>query len=217
MDKTLTQLFAKLPDPGRVPGMLNVWDLRVDYSRLRAIAQSGGVEWGACVVRSATPDRLVLDHEVPGKADAVSPGCPPGTHVPYLGFAHVHLPMDFAHGAITVTIAYAGFSDRDYQGSLTDQERMSLVTNGDDVFAIVRTDRTPPITQFSASDFDDWAWRYDNAIRQAKSDIIQSGATASAALNRRLFAVNESLCQLLQFGYYAGRWGAPLRLIYQPR
>jgi len=218
MSRDLVRLLSTkdCPSPRELPEGLPIWDLDTPYGRLRDIALVQGIEWGACLERFG--ERLGLVHEVKGTVSSVTPSCLPLSHAPYLGFAHVHVPLKFKMASFKLRIAYIGFSDRDYRASLEDGERMSLVTNGDEVFAIVRTNRTPSVSRFFASDFDKWASRYDDALNRAKREMAKARVTnKSSALNHQLLEVNERLCQDLQFGFYAAEWGRPLQLIYQPR
>ena len=157
---------------------------------------------------------MVLVGGVAGTKLQVSPACTLEQHLNrHFGFVHVHLPLDLGFAQ---DIRYIGFSASDYRGSVQDQDRLALVTNGDEVFALVRTVGTPSIAKFSKKDFEEWDWRYTHALAQAKADIENGGASASDAVNRRLYEVNEYLCQLLQFGFYAGLWGEPIELVYRP-
>jgi hypothetical protein len=140
------------------------------------------------------------------------------------------LPLEIEIGTIKLSTTYPGFSDRDYRAALVDGERMSLVTNGGEAFAIIRTDQTPSADRFSDADFADWKRRYATAFHEAMCVMASElahrelsapstvrGPRRTKALYVKLQAVNDYLCGLLHYGFYAGTWGRPLELIYQPR
>jgi len=183
---------------GRLPHQLHIWSLKEAFAGLRDRARADGVEWGSCIELRA--DGLVLPDPVPGVPDGVDPRCPPPVHTVYVGFAHVHLP-DPETGK-----PYFGFSDRDYRGTLNDGDSLALLTNGPEVFALVRTaDYTLPPQAVSDAEFRRWERLYEDAL-----------ATTGAALDRALAGVNFEICRRLGLAFYSGAWGEPLERVYQP-
>jgi len=158
-------------------------------------------EWGGCIVM-ADGSLHVVDH-VKGTATAVASKCDPKKHNPrpYVGFAHTHLPDDTG-------IPYSGFSERDFAATLCDGDKLALVCNGRDVFALVRTpDCTEPPRLPTVRELDRWARRYDRLIDCEKNTLAEA-----------LWLANRQMCKELGFAFYAGPWAQPLRLelIYRP-
>jgi hypothetical protein len=153
-------------------------------------------------------------HPARGRGDGVDPICRPADHPSYVGFAHTHLP-DSSTGE-----PYLGFSDRDYRATLADGDNLALVTNGPEVFALVRTaDCTVPLQEVDDSEFEGWTELYDEVMGKAQQEMrlaATSRTRGTDALNRALWQVNRELCQRLGFAFYRGLWGAGLRLLFQP-
>lgn len=198
----------------QLPVRLDLSDLEVSFGRLRANSLEAGkeVEWGGCIVFDGK--RAWLEHLTSGDAEGVAPCCPPG-HAGCVGFAHSHLPdLSGFPGP------YFGFSASDYRAGFECGDRLALVTNGPEVFALVRTaDRTPPPRRIPNEEFSRWEAMYVSAVRKAVCDVenaVAAGRPSEDALDRRLLEVNRKLCGLLGFALYRGLWGRPLSLIFDP-
>lgn len=218
MDDILHHLVHGQLASYQLPQTLNVWDLKEDLGDLRRhsldVPATAQVEWGGCIVLQA--ERLRLMHQVSGWTEGVSPKCRPEDqeHEYYVGFAHIHLP-----DAVTGQ-PYPGFSEKDFRGTLADGDQLSLVCNGPEVFALVRTkDRTLPCQMPDSAEFAAWEQLYDEAIEQARREMaaaLQAGHKGSNALNRALWQVNRKLCKDLGFALYRGLWGQPLIRVFRP-
>jgi hypothetical protein len=202
-------LRAELP-AHRLPRLLHIWDLREPYGELRSSTEREGVEYGACTV--VEPLRLDLTHQVRGTETSITPDCRSEGHDWYAGFAHTHLP-DWETGQ-----PYMGFSDQDYRATLADGEILSLVCNGPEVFALVRSsDCTSPRRRIGRQEFEEWCGLYDAAISKARREIEETkSGDQSDALDRCLWEVNREICRRLGLAFYQGRFGEPLQIVYRP-
>lgn len=198
MDALLERLCQGQVTAGQLPAALEVWRLEAGFDELRRRAAAHGVEWGSCIIWE--DGGLALADPVAGWPTGVSPACPPPVHVAYVGFAHVHLP-DPVTGK-----PYMGFSDRDFRATLADGDKLSLVTNGGEVFALVRTeDATLPAQVIGGAEFESWELLFQDAV-----------ANAGVALDAALWQVNRELCRRLGFAFYRGLWGERLELVFRP-
>lgn len=182
----------------RLPAFLHVWHLKNDYSNLWLYSYRDQAEWGACL--DLGTEGLSLVDEVRGDQHCVAPLCAPLAKDPhYIGFAHVHLPDPCWGGR------YIGFSASDYRATLADGDRLALVHNGEETFALVRTTATMPPHRIQEEEYCEWVEMFNTALRAAPLSI-----------NQKLWEVNCELCRRLGFAFYRGRFGEPLQRIYQP-
>jgi len=187
---------------GELPRLLEVWDLETGFGRLRESAFEKSVEWGGCVVWES--DRLRIRHTARGSPSGVGAACDSG-HAGYAGFVHVHLPHP------ETGKPYLGFSERDFRATLADGDKLSLVTNGEEVFGLVRVAGATLAPQVAGSaEFAEWEGMYDDCVAAARGD------PSGRALNDGLWKVNRELCKRLGFAFYQGAWGEPLRRVYAP-
>ena len=193
-----------------LPGSIEIDSIEKDFGQLKADAFREGREWGGCLVFHE--GRLDLVDPAPGWKTEVSPKRDLTGDPNYVGFAHVHLPDD------ATLQPYLGFSERDYRGTVADGDRLALVTNGPEVFALVRSrDMTVPRQEIAGSEFSDWEKMYDRAAALSREEMRRSGkGRASIAFNRALLDVNLYLCERLGFAFYRGDWGRPLRQVFRP-
>ena len=216
LDPALRRLLTGQLTSTQLPSILDLGVLTdgLDDLCARSLGVSIGehVEWGACIVMDA--GGLSLVHHVAGSSDAVTALDAPEDHAAYVGFAHVHLP-DLVDGK-----PYLGFSERDFRATLADGDSLSLVCNGPDVFALVRTaDCAQPRGVPGEEEFKGWEQLYDDAIRGARREMALERAahgTASDALNRALWQVNRELCRRLGLAFYRGQRGQPLTRTFRP-
>jgi len=183
-----------------LPDAVDLSDLLDELDDLRRRAQAQGVEWGACL--RADTERLEICDLVAGWADGVTPRCLCNESPGYAGFAHVHLP-DAVGGR-----PYFGFSELDFRATLADGDNLALVTNGPEIFVLVRTaDCTLPRQIIEENEFDEWDRMYAEALHRGRR---------LGTLNACLWEVNRELCRRLGFALYAGAWGDPLACVYSP-
>ncbi len=195
-------------EPYDVPLRLDLSDLHDALDDLWRCSERDDVEWGACIVRSG--GRLSLDHAVSGVIDAVDPSCRPADHEAYLGYVHTHRPFP------ETGRPYLGFSELDYMAALCDGDALSLVLNGEAVYALQRLRFPPKITPAPAV-LTDWERRFDAAVAQARAEMAPlPPGSGIGILDAHLWGVNQELCRQCGFAFYRGQPGAALRLIYQP-
>ncbi len=203
MDPKLKSVVTGACRAFELPERLPIWDLRVPLDRLLLWSFEGRREWGSCIVQRNW--RLVLQHPTPGEKEptlVITPTCKVEDHQHYVGFAHVHLPDPVTH------IPYLGFSALDYAAAITDGDLLSLVINGPEVFALVRSsDRTVKRRPVSLCEAQAWERRFPNELVRRRGQ---------GALDEALWAVNRELCLELGLAFYRGRWGQPLQLVLRP-
>lgn len=200
MDVSLKLIVGAGLASAQLPASLNIWDLRDGFEQLRQSMVSQQVEWGSCI--HCVEDRLALGHPTGGCADSVAPLCEPEHHNRYVGFAHVHLPDS------TSGLPFFGFSELDYRAALADGAIVSLVCNGPQVFAMVRTlDRSVPRQIVPEHEFAQWQALYQAAFDEARQD---------KALDRHLWLANREICRRLGLAFYCGLFGQPLSILYRP-
>lgn len=183
MQEVLRQLVQGQLASHQLPHTLNVWALEKDFGALRRrsldVPAEEQVEWGGCIVLQA--ERLCVVHPVSGWKEGVNPKCEldDPEHDHYVGFAHTHL-SDVVSGR-----PYLGFSERDFRATLADGDRLSLVCNGPEVFALVRTlDRTQPPRVPDDTEFASWKRLYDDAIKQTDAPWCLTQPCAAGAAMR---------------------------------
>ena len=184
-----------------LPAFLNVWDLLGPYGELRSKAFDGLVEWGGCIVYCG--GALSIPHPVRGTKDSVGPSaeCQAAKHPGcFAGFLHVHLNDDELGGA------YPGFSGADYRAMMVSGIRLALVTNGPEVFALVRPG---PARRQLVSDRECLMWR------QMYHERIEEGKR-SGTIGAKLWEANQEMCRKLGLAFYRGLWGKPLVCMFSP-
>jgi hypothetical protein len=211
MDDTLRDLVQGRLASHQLPRAIHVWDLEEGLGDLRHLSFHEQVEWGGCIVLEES--RLRILHPVCGRKDGVEPACAPEEHAGYVGFAHIHLPDEGG-------VPYFGFSERDFRATLVDGDNLALVSDGAEVYALVRTaDRTQPPRIPGTLEFEVWERLYEDWIRQARDQMAadpEAQRAGSDALNRALLDANKEMCRRLGFALYAGTWGQALVRLYRP-
>lgn len=113
------------------------------------------------------------------------------------------------------------YAEWDSRATLADGDHLSLVCDGPEVFALVRTlYRTQPPRVPDDTEFARWNKFYDDAMAQARRAMTSDPAVrrrGSDALNRALWQANQQMCQLLGFAFYRGLWGQPLVCMFRPK
>jgi hypothetical protein len=95
------------------------------------------------------------------------------------------------------------FSDADIASAIEFGEWISLVQSGDDVFALIRTEKTldSVVPSVLEADFDHF---FDVALRAGLSEREAS------------WAANIGVCRLYGLAFYAGQINGNLEVIFKP-
>jgi len=123
-----TLLAKTVPRRRDAPPTLDITFLMPEIRSLWQKHLRTNVETGACLADNGVGVSLV-NHTF-GTQTGVSPRCSSEEHAAHLGFIHVHPSADYM----------IGFSDVDYRSTVLSGDRLSLVYNGEQVFALLRTD-----------------------------------------------------------------------------
>jgi hypothetical protein len=149
-------------------------------------------EYGICI----HTDRGEVDfaHRAIGDVASIEPRCGGrSSHRQYAGFIHTHLPIG--------NILVPGFSDFDFKGAIVDRDHVSLVYNGQEIFAIaVPYDWASPKNPGRF-----WA--------EAEDDMVEELGQASSVPEQceRLLRWDMKIARLLRMGLYMGKSQETLR------
>lgn len=113
----------------------------------------------------------------------------------HLGFFHTHWYLDGEE--------QIGFSHHDFAGFLQDGESLSLVRSGNQVFALMRTNDTPPPFVFS-----------EDELVKFRRIFLHYHGIESSQIEAQLSA-NRKLCKEVGIAFYRALVGEPLRLDYE--
>lgn len=194
------------------------------------------VEHGSCMVW-ANNEVMIMPHRTRGTASIINPRhdchspkehCPPG----YIGFAHTHV-----HDEDRVPHP-AGFSDTDFNATVADEDKLALVTNGMEIFALVRLETSPVPGRMNWTEFKQLSLSEKPENRQKLWEIWGEGRKFLACVpikpvispdpaarqslhpidwTRMLLALNFEACELLRFAFYRGEFDDfQLKLEYRP-
>jgi hypothetical protein len=153
-------------------------------------------EQGACIVLDSQGTLGLSDEVRGGSSHAVKPKCRAWEHIDHLGFFHTHWYLNESE--------QVGFSHLDFAGVVEDGECLSMVRSGQQVFALVRTEKSPQPSPVGAQQEKEFLDVFIYYIRQGWS---QDEACLQA---------NHDLCRRLRLGFYAGRFRELLKLEVAP-
>ena len=153
-------------------------------------------EQGACIVFDAECILKLDDHVIGESSHAVKPTCLVGERPDHLGFFHTHWLLDGD--------AQVGFSHLDFAGVLEDGESLSLVCSANQIFALMRTAKSPEPAPVSKAREREFLEVFIHYIRKG----LRSNDAARMA--------NHDLCRRLGLAFYAGRLRQPLNLAVAP-
>jgi hypothetical protein len=152
-------------------------------------------ERGACIRFES--HALRLDEEVIGSsAHSVKPKCRAWDHGDHLGFFHTHWYLNETE--------QIGFSHLDFAGILEDGECLSIVRSGQQVFALLRTEKSPepyPVNSQQEKEF------LDVFVYYIRKGLAQDDACRNA---------NHDLSRRVGLGFYSGKFGDSLKLEVAP-
>ncbi|MFQ5854437.1 MAG: hypothetical protein ACE5LU_02170 [Anaerolineae bacterium] len=138
--------------------------------------------------------KLKLVNPVEGTSRGVAPNLEIPEGVRFVGTFHTHPYEDGTTAA---------FSGQDIAASLAHRERISLVRSGDDVFALVRTDKT--LEKVNTS-------RVNREFgEEVRKHLDKTGVSFSEAV----YLANIELCSKHGLAFYRGR-GGKLKEVYVP-
>jgi hypothetical protein len=162
----------------------------------RVVEDAEHKEQGACIVFDPRTTLRFAD-EVTGESSLeVSPKCRTFERPDHLGFFHTHWLLGGDE--------QVGFSHLDFAGVLEDGECLSMVCSGDQVFALIRTEKTPKPVSVSKPEEREFLEVF---IRYISQGLYPDHAARMA---------NHDLCRRLGLAFYAGRLRQPLSLEVAP-
>lgn len=184
----------------KLPAVLDLVEIRQTMNALwkasiRDIAAGVVTEHAATLVRCAD-GKVRLVYPVSGTADDVEPNYDVAQDETFIGTFHTH-PYESGLTGIA-------FSGRDIASAINEEEWISIVQSGNDVFALIRTDRTSP--------------RVDSLLvaRQVDSLYLSGQMQAGLSPPDALFIANLQVCAVYGLAFYAGKIDGKLEVISKP-
>ena len=162
----------------------------------RVVDDAEHKELGACIVFDSRPTLRFADEVTGESSREVCPKCRTCERSDHLGFFHTHWLLDGDE--------QVGFSHLDFAGVLEDGECLSIVCSGEQVFALLRTEKTPKPAAVSRAREREFL---DVFIHYIRKGLYPDQAARKA---------NHDLCRRLGLAFYAGRLREPLSLEVAP-
>lgn len=172
-------------------------------------------EWGVCMVDDTSciapgPECDYVEGYPAenGRPACVALNCRAEDHgESYEGVAHSH-PPDETLGP------YPGFSSDDYAWTLADGDPLGMVTNGAEIFLLLRVEETEQRRTPSQQELFQWRKIFHFAVWIAKLEVASlTKGSKSAAPSASLLWANKYLCEVLGFALYGGPLERKGRLI----
>jgi len=194
----MTVPAAEWLQSGEPPSQMDLSDIAVEMDVLwtrsiRDIEEGRVVEWGATIILGMD-GRLRLVHIVEGDARSVVPRFKVKEGEEFVGTFHTHPYEDG-----TVGMAFSGI---DIACTINDSERLSIVQSGGDLFALVRTERTPNRVE---------RCRLEEEMDEAYRGYVRMGLADQEAL----LAANLDACVKYGLAFYWGKAFQNLQMVYR--
>jgi len=171
------------------PEMERLWMRSIRHLDKRQV-----VEWGATIVLTKDK-RLRLVGITEGDAESVTPKLEVDEGEEFIGTFHTHPYEDGTTGM--------AFSGIDIASAINNDEKVSVVQSGRDIFALVRTEGTPIEVD---------PQRLDHGLNMAYRGYVRMGLADQEAL----LAANLDACKRYRLAFYWGRVPQRLLEVYKP-
>jgi len=184
----------------KLPAVLDLVGLRRTMKALwkasiHNIAAGVVTEHATTLVRRVD-GKVRLAYPVPGTAGDVEPNYDVAQDETFIGTFHTH-PYESGLTGIA-------FSGGDIASAINEEEWISIVQSGDDVFALIRTDKTSTSVDpiFVA--------------RQVDSLYLSGQVLAGLSPPDALWVANLQVCAVYGLAFYAGKIDGKLEVIFKP-
>lgn len=183
----------------KLPATLNLTGIRRTMKQLwnasvRNIA-SGVVLEHAATLAFSTEGKARLIYPVAGTADDVEPNYDVAQNETFIGTFHTH-----PHKKGLTGIPFSGM---DIASAINEAEWISLVQSGDDVFALIRTDKTVPSVD-------------SNIVVSQVSNLYETLLNIRLSYQSALRIANLQMCATYGLAFYAGKVGGRLEVKLKP-
>ncbi len=184
---------AKLPTTLDLTGIRRIMKQLWNAS-IRNIATGVVLEYAATIVRDAE-ERVRLAYPVVGTAGNVEPNYDVAQDETFIGTFHTH---PYENGLTGIA-----FSGGDIASAINETEWISLVQSGDDVFALIRTDKTVLSVDSNM---------VVNQVNNLYEDLLNIRLSHQSALR----IANLQICATYGLAFYAGKISIILEVKFKP-
>ncbi|MFQ5854429.1 MAG: hypothetical protein ACE5LU_02130 [Anaerolineae bacterium] len=195
----LTRLYRGELPSAELPNRLDISSMAEDMNRLwqRSIAEIDRgqvIEWGAVLVVDSE-GALQLKNAVAGTSGDVAIAVELSSGETLAGTFHTHPYEDGTTGM--------PFSGTDIASALASGENLSIVQSGDEVFALIRTEKTQSLEELAA---------LIEEFNSAYTSYFNAGLSEQDAG----IAANLDMCAKYGLAFYRGHASGELRKVYGP-
>jgi hypothetical protein len=161
---------------------------------IRNITDGETLEHAATLVRLLS-EKVKLSYPVVGTADHVEPIYDVHQGETFIGTFHTH---PYERG-----LTGMAFSGEDIASAINEEEWISLAQSGDEVFALIRTDKTVPFVD-------------SHAVASQLSHLYNAFLNTDLSPQSALRIANLQICSTYGLAFYAGQIGKPLEVKFKP-
>ena len=199
ISETLKLLFEGKLKSSEFPSSLDLSAIAVDMNNLwkqsiRDIKQGIVYECAGTIVLDAN-GHLILVNQIEGTSDLVSPDVKINMCQRFVGTFHTHPYEDGTTGI--------AFSGGDIASAILGKEQLSIVQSGEEVFALVRTEKTPTSVNYTD-------------IKQELEDIFKVYLRRGMSVQHAAITANLDICKHCGLAFYYGRIHQKLEGEYFP-
>jgi len=183
------KLPATLELTGMRRSMRRLWNASIQH------IESGVVLEHAATLVCDAEGKVELVHPVSGTPDEVVPNYDSDAGEIFIGTFHTH---PYENG-----LTGMAFSGEDIASAINEAEWISLVQSGNDIFALIRTDKT-------VSQIDSYV--VVERVNRLYNSLLRRQLSAPDAL----WIANLHICRTCGLAFYAGKMSEKLEVIFQP-
>lgn len=199
INETLKSLFEGKLKSNELPSGLDLNAIATDMNNLwkrsiRDIKQGVVYECAGTIVLD-TSGHLRLVNKIEGTSDLVSPDVKINVCQRFVGIFHTHPYEDETTGI--------AFSGGDIVSAINGKEQISIVQSGEEVFAIVRTEKTPTSVNYID-------------IKKELEDLFKAYLRRRMSIQHAVITANLDICKHCGLAFYYGKIYQELEGVYFP-
>ena len=199
ISETLKLFFEGKLKSNELPPSLDLSAIAADMNNLwkqsiRDIKQGVVYECAGTIVLD-TSGHLRLVNQIEGTSDFVSPDVKINVCQRFVGTFHTHPYEDETTGI--------AFSGGDIAGAILGKEQISIVQSGEEVFALVRTEKTPTSVNYID-------------IKQELEDVFKVYFRRGMSVQHAAITANLDMCKHCGLAFYYGKIHQKLEGVYFP-